>query len=108
MSLVPFVHLNIPEPYWNISKYRATLGHKVNHSFKFAKAMFGRAYHPRFGNIRTLYATSNITKGEEVFVNYGYDRGPVPEWYSVVYLEETGVNWYSANQSHNRSHSCGR
>ena len=88
------VYLNVPEPYWNITNFRATLGHKINHSFKFAKCTFGYVYHPRFGNIRSVVATSNIRKGEEVFANYGYSKdNPVPEWYSSLYLEETGKNW---------------
>ena len=33
MSFDGPVYIHIPEPYWNISNYRATLGHKVNHSF---------------------------------------------------------------------------
>ena len=108
MSLQRNVHMNVPEPYWDISKYRATLGHKVNHSFKFDKAAFGRAYHPRFGNIRTVYATADITKGEEILVNYGYPKGgPVPEWYAMLYLEEIGANWYSTNQNGHRSQSRG-
>ena len=100
MSLAPSLHLNVPEPYWDISKYRATLGHKMNHSFKFAKAKYGRAYHPRFGNIRSIYAISNITKQEEILVNYGYTKqSRVPEWYSALHLEELGINWHSTNQN---------
>ena len=30
---------NIPKEFWNISKYRATLGHKINHSFKEVNVM---------------------------------------------------------------------
>ena len=61
-----------------------------------------------------MYAKSNITKGEEVLANYGYyekknmTRGPVPEWYSVLYLEEMGVNWYATNETYDQSHSSGQ
>ena len=107
MALESNLNIDIPESYWNISKYRATLGHKVNHSFKFTKAGYKRAYHPRFGNIIALYASKNITKGEEILVNYNYARGPVPEWYAALYLEEMGRNWYPANQNRRESQSCG-
>ena len=87
--------IHIPEPYWNISNFRSTLGHKVNHSFKYANAAFGKVFHPRFGNIKCIYAAADITKGEEILVNYGYSVGIiVPKWVSDVYEEETGKPWY--------------
>ena len=74
----------------------------MNHSFKCSKVTYGRAYHPRFGNIRSIYATADITKGEEIFANYAYRFGSdVPEWYSELYLEELGLNWYSPNDNRN-------
>ena len=97
MSFDRRVYIHIPEPYWNISHYRATLGHKVNHSFKNAKTDFGKVFHPRFGNIKYAFATSDITKGEEIIVNYGYasQRGSIaPIWVSELYLEEMGEQWY--------------
>ena len=88
------LQINVPEQYWNISSYRATLGHKVNHSFKHKKARFGAAYHPRFGDICSVVAESDIEKGEEIFVDYGYPTwAEVPEWYSAVYKEEMGDDW---------------
>ena len=93
------VMMNIPEAYWKIERYRATLGHKMNHSFKFAKAQMAHAYHPRFGDIRVYYATSNIAKGEEIFVNYGYRKGGrVPSWHSILYEKETGKIWYDSRE----------
>ena len=90
------LYFHIPECYWNVSDYRATLGHKVNHSFKSkeVKAMFKHAYHPVFGNIGSVMATSRIKKGEEVLVNYQYQKGSwVPEWYSSLYFKEFGIPW---------------
>ena len=90
--------IHIPEPYWNISNYRATLGHKVNHSFKLNKVRYGYVYHPRFGNIKCCYTTAPIAKGEEIYVNYGYPIGaPAPEWISDLYLAETRKSWYGSN-----------
>ena len=113
----------IPPPYWNVSNFRQSLGHKINHSFKFTNAKFGQAYHPRFGVlIRTIVAISNIRKGQELFLNYGYKVGsPVPEWYSALYKKEMGKNWYKPReqnqwqqrQSNNdnkrqQQHQCGK
>ena len=101
------LQINIPEQYWNISNYRATLGHKLNHSFKATKSMYGAAYHPRFGEIRSVVAKSDIDKGEEIFVSYNYRMGSlVPEWYSTLYKEEMGDDWYQKNQGDGGSCGC--
>ena len=89
--------IHIPEPYWNISNFRATLGHKVNHSFKSDKTVYGKAYHPRFGNVRSVYAKEYITKGEEIYIDYKYGIGRlVPEWVSDLYRKEMGKKWYGS------------
>ena len=87
--------IHIPEEYWNISNFRATLGHKINHSFIYDKSKYGYAYHPRFGDIRCVYATDDIKQGEEILINYGYRIGGhrVPDWYSALYEKETGKKW---------------
>ena len=93
------VVIHIPEPYWNISNYRATLGHKVNHSFRYANTAYRKAFHPRFGNIRSVFATKDIIKGEELLVDYGYspNSGNTPPWISELYLKEMGKQWYIGN-----------
>ena len=86
--------LHLPKYFWDISKLRSSLGHKVNHSFKLHKTRFDFCFHPRFGDIRCIIATSNITKGEEIFTHYQYMPGKlVPKWYSDLYLRETGNHW---------------
>ena len=88
------IKIHIPKPYWNISNFRSTLGHKVNHSFKYATTIFGWVFHPRFGNIRSIVAIQDIAKGEEVLVNYGYSQNNhAPKWYINLYKEETGKEW---------------
>ena len=89
------LYINIPEQYWSISNYRASLAHKLNHSFKKTKVMWGHAFHPRFGHIKSVVAQENIKRGEEIFIDYGYRVGSqVPKWFSDLYLEEIGKNWY--------------
>ena len=89
------MYIDVPENYWSINRYRATLGHKINHSFRYSNARYGMAYHPRYGKVRAVYATRYITKGEEILVNYGYKRGvDVPDWYSKLFQEELGLQWH--------------
>ena len=86
---------HIPKIYWGLSQFRSTLGHKVNHSFKSSKGKFAFGYNPRYGHIRSIVATSDINKGEEVLVDYEYPIGSfVPSWYSDLYLSEVGKPWY--------------
>ena len=89
--------IHIPEIYWDISMLRSTLGHKSNHSFKSSNAKFSISFHPRFGEIKSLVATFDIKRGEEIITNYGYLRGSlVPSWYSDLYLSEIGEQWYGS------------
>jgi hypothetical protein len=87
------LQLNVPELFWNTTRFRATLGHKVNHSFIKTKTAYKFASHPRFGWIRSVIAIEDIYKGEEIFINYHYpvkaDRR-VPSWYKALYEEGVG------------------
>ena len=64
--------LNIPP--W-FSDYDVTSGHKVNNKFPpFTNAIFGAIEHPRFGAIVSIVASKFINIGEEIYVNYGYNK----------------------------------
>ena len=56
--------LVIDPPSSTVDKYRATLGHKLNHSFKKDSAEFVNVYHPRYGNLKGLEAIVDIPKGK--------------------------------------------
>ena len=87
------IQINLPEPYWNTTNYRSTLGHKVNHNFVKIKAQFNFATHPRFGWVRTLTAIEDIYAGEEIFIHYHYPikaSSNVPMWYKDLYEEQVG------------------
>lgn len=88
----PNIMLNIPKAFWSLAKYRATLSHKCNHSFKRDNARFIYPYHPRYGVIRGLASTKAIAKGQEILVDYGYDikSKKLPRWYYDAYQEEVG------------------
>ena len=82
--------INIPKQYWNLATFRATRGHKHNHSFKQNKVEFtDTAYHPRYGKIAAVVATRDIKKGEEIFAYYGYGAGG-PDWYKDLHMKEMG------------------
>lgn len=58
----------------DVDIYNATLGHKTNNNFApNTNAEIGDIDHPRFGPIKMVYATKSISKGEEIFFNYGYN-----------------------------------
>lgn len=61
MSLGEELVLDIKDT--DVVNYRATLGHKANHSFKKSNAEYVDAYHPRFGSIVALVSLRDITKG---------------------------------------------
>ena len=89
----------LPQQYWYLYQYRQTLGHKLNHSFKYNNVKFGHAYHPRFGKCRAIIALKNIPRNQELLVDYGYEKGSlVPEWYVALYKKELGLEWYAVPQ----------
>ena len=64
----------------DLNLYNATLAHKINNAFWPKKnAEFGSVEHPRFGLIPCVKTIKNIKKGEEIFLDYGYDKNPSPE-----------------------------
>ena len=82
------LQINIPEGYWNVTQFRGTLGHKMNHDFLEFRAAFSFAMHPRYGWIRTVIAIDNIYRGEEIFINYHYPivaNSFAPKWYQDLY-----------------------
>ena len=88
------ITINVLKEHWSIDKYRATLGHKVNHSFKKANTDFGSAVHPRYGPIRTIVSNRKIKKGEQLLCNYQYpEDSAIPKWYEKVYIEEMEHPW---------------
>ncbi|CAD7948065.1 unnamed protein product [Amoebophrya sp. A120] len=67
------VVIDIPVSHNRLTDYRATVGHKANHSQKKVNARYGPyTAHPRFGDIVCIRAVKAIGVGEEVFCDYGY------------------------------------
>ena len=63
-----------------LENYRASLGHKVCHSFN-NNCRFAQFWHPRFGNIMSVVAITDIRAGEELSVCYNYKLESAPTWY---------------------------
>lgn len=88
------VFLYVPEEYWGLDQFRASLGHKVNHSFLKANVEYDYVYHPRFGFIMSVVAIRDIERHEELATNYGYECGThtanLPQWYKDAYQREFG------------------
>ncbi len=78
--------LDIPPEFGSTKKYRATLGHKINHSFR-PNAIFATIDTARFGVVSSLRTIRRVSKDEEFLVSYNYPFGRAPPWYREVYRE---------------------
>ena len=65
----------------DLQKYRATLGHKINHSFLEPNCIFIPYHHARFGLINAIKSTRDIEKGEELLCHYNIPYDISPSWY---------------------------
>ena len=91
ITLTDDLWMNLPYEYWNLHQYRASLAHKVNHSFKKQNCIFNTAFNPRFGVVRGIEAARDIRRGEQIFVDYGYPIEDLnPPWYVDLYVQEVG------------------
>ena len=73
------IDIDIPEDMTCTSKYKASLGHKVCHSFR-PNCEFDNFDHPRFGPIKCIATLRPIAKDEELTVHYEYDLAVAPAW----------------------------
>jgi hypothetical protein len=76
--------IDIPAPYDQTSAYVGSLGHKCNHDFhrERVNSAFGLINHPRFCDIKCIFASRDIARGEEVRIDYGYNRSRGgPAWF---------------------------
>lgn len=81
ISLDEISVIDVP-PEWNeLKSYKASLGHKSNHSFANQNAEYALYWHPRFGHIKCIRAIRDISKGDEIFVHYTYAPRTGPKWY---------------------------
>ena len=74
------LRMDIPADFVHLNRYKATMGHKMNHSFA-PNCVEWFAYHPRFGLIPCEKTLRAIKAGEELFLDYEYDPYNCPDWF---------------------------
>ena len=83
--------IDIPPEFGSSDTYRSTLGHKVNHKFPPKNnCEYSWIDSARFGPIMTIKTIGNISRGQELFANYGYwvqteHRDLNLPWYTELY-----------------------
>ena len=63
--------MDIPPRYVNVENYRATLAHKINHSFT-PNCGWDTIEHPVFGKIPSVVALADV------------ERGSIPIFYNIL------------------------
>ena len=90
----PGLQIDVPIEYWSIENYRATLGHKANHSFLKSNGLCFSVIHPRHGPINAIVTMRKIRKGDEILWSYGYtEHSLIPSWYAIAYYEAFNKTW---------------
>ncbi len=72
----------------NITKYRATLAHKINHSFNHWNCLFHSLDHPRFGLIPAARVVDNVPEGRELLCMYEYEYHLAAPWYQELWRRD--------------------
>ena len=80
--------IDTPGRWRELTSYRTTQAHKVNHKFKGANGFFQTVHHPVLGALGCIVAKAEIDVNEEVYVNYEYNLGVAPQWYRDMYEDE--------------------
>ena len=69
----------------NLSKYKATLGHKINHSILKQNCLFIEQFHPRFGVIPAAITTEKVVQDQEIICNYDLPFEIGSPWYQELW-----------------------
>ena len=81
-----------PEIGANSGYFNATTAHKCNNKFVGISAKLDAFLDsPRDGILRIFFATEDIQKDEEIFINYGYPLEKAPTWYR---MQQEKKEWY--------------
>ena len=84
ISLSNETRMDIPEDMRDTKQYKATLAHKIQHSFD-ANCEFWEYWHPVHGLIPCVRTLQDIPGGLELTVNYNYMLDDCPSWYSDLW-----------------------
>ncbi len=69
-------------------RYRATLAHKINHSFRDWNCVFHSLDHPRFGLVPAARAVDRVPEGRELLCVYEYEYHEAAPWYQELWRAE--------------------
>ncbi len=81
--------VDVPLACTDASRYRASLAHKANHSFR-PNCRYVATEHPRFGRVPALETLREVEPGEELFSHYKYDMALAPNWYQAAWEAAAG------------------
>ena len=89
--------MDIPPEYISIKNYKATLGHKINHSFD-PNCRWDIIEHPVFGRIPRIVTIKDIKADEELTCHYMIDMEEAGEsenfqWYIRQWEKESEIKW---------------
>eukprot|EP00003_Mantamonas_plastica_P032292 TRINITY_DN8724_c0_g2_i1.p1 TRINITY_DN8724_c0_g2~~TRINITY_DN8724_c0_g2_i1.p1 ORF type:complete len:424 (+),score=142.16 TRINITY_DN8724_c0_g2_i1:65-1336(+) len=74
------IAIDVPPNEFPFATYRASSGHFANHAAPNNNCEYRICWHPRFGDIKCVYAVKDVEEGEELCCDYGYGSD-APEWY---------------------------
>ncbi len=77
----------------NTAKYRATLAHKINHSFSRWNCMFHNLDHPRFGLIPAARVVDSVPEGTELLCMYEYNYHEASPWYQELWRRDIDADF---------------
>lgn len=85
--------MDLPDDFIATDKYRATLGHKINHSFR-PNCKWDTCQHPVFGRIPRIVTLKDIQPGQELSCHYMIDLNEACQkeemtWYMKAWEEES-------------------
>jgi hypothetical protein len=69
----------------DLGKYRATLGHKINHSVLGHNCRFVEQFHPRFGVIPAAVTLKEVEAGSEFLCHYDIPFENGDPWYQELW-----------------------
>lgn len=79
--------IDVPRSWSSVERYRASLGHKANHSSS-PNCKYDHFVHPRFGPIKCVRTVRHVSAGEELTCDYGYHHklpgseiDDLPSWF---------------------------
>ena len=86
------------------SQYRSTWGHKINHCFKRQNSRLQFYDSAQFGVVMAIKTLDNISisKGQEIFLHYGYSYSAGPKWYKDSFINILKQQIESGNEEDTR------